>query len=261
MLDLLLNLLLPAEVSIWGLIGCGIAIALGGFLRGFLGFGAALLIVPILSTILTPAMGLVILYLIDVPTNIYLMPPAIKKGNVRKVLPMIIAILCTIPIGFYFVYSIDPEIIRIVISFLVICMVILLASGWKPKGEIKIWTMIMGGSISGLVNGAAGVGGPPYVTVLMARNDNVETTRSNIILTMGFMSLFTLLTQIFYGMVSFNLVKVSIIAFPIYLGFTWFGARYFNKSGSGYFRKGALIMLITIALVTIGISTKQIFTF
>ena len=154
--------LLPVDVSNLGLAGCAIAIALGGFLRGFLGFGAALLMVPILSSILTPAVGLVIMYLVEVPTVLYLMPPALKKGNVKIVFPMILALLVTIPIGFYFVVSLDPEIIRIVISVMVILMVALLASGWKPKGEINLLTMMLGGGFSGLVNGAAGVGGPPF---------------------------------------------------------------------------------------------------
>jgi len=246
--------LLPIEVSFLGLIGCAVTIALGGFLRGFLGFGAALLMVPILSNILTPAVGLVIMYLVEVPTVLYLMPPALKKGKVKIVLPMILALLFTIPIGFYFVVSLDPEIIRIVISVMVILMVTLLASGWKPKGVINIWTMIMGGGFSGLVNGAAGVGGPPFVTVLMARNDDAEVTRSNIIITMGCMSLLTTLTQFFYGMMTFNLLIVSAFAFPIYIGFTWLGAKYFNQSGISYFRKAALLMLILIALITIVIN-------
>ena len=179
------------------------------------------------------------------------MPPALKKGKVKIVFPMILALLVTIPIGFYFVVSLDPEIIRIVISVMVILMVTLLASGWKPKGEINILTMILGGGFSGLVNGAAGVGGPPFVTVLMARNDDAEITRSNIIITMGCMSLLTTLTQVFYGMMTLNLVIVSIFAFPIYIGFTWLGATYFNKSGNEYFRKAALLMLISIAVITI----------
>ena len=239
------------EITFIELLICMVTVALGGFLRGFLGFGAALLMVPVLSTILTPAMGLVITYLVEVPTIIYLMRPALKQGSMKTITPMILALFGTIPIGFYFVVAIEPEIIRIVISILVISMVGLLASGWKPKGEIKLWTMVLGGGASGLVNGAAGVGGPPFVTVLMARNDNAVITRANIILTLCFMSLFTLGTQIFYGMVTLELVKFSFYTFPIYLGFTWFGARYFNQSGVEYFKKGALVMLLSIAIITI----------
>ena len=90
------------------------------------------------SFFLTPVYALVIMYLVEVPTVIYLMPNAFKKGSFKVVLPMIIALILTIPIGFYFVISINAETIRIVISILVISMVFLLASGWKPKGEIKL---------------------------------------------------------------------------------------------------------------------------
>jgi hypothetical protein len=85
----------------------------------------------------------------------------------------------------------------------------------------------------------------------MARNDDAEITRSNIIITMGCMSLLTTLTQFFYGMMTINLLIVSIFTFPIYIGFTWLGAKYFNSSGNHYFRKAALVMLILIALITI----------
>ena len=64
--------------------------------------------------------------------------------------------------------------------------------------EINSLIMFLGGGVSGLVNGAAGVGGPPFVSVLIARNDNAEITRSNIIITMGCMALLTTLTQFFY---------------------------------------------------------------
>ena len=239
------------DISILGLFVCIIAIALGGFIRGFLGFGAALLIVPILSNVLTPTFALVITYLVELPTALLLMPQALKKGNFKVLLPMIIALLLTIPIGFYFVIFFDPETIKIVISIMVILMVILLASRWRPKGQINSLTMFLGGSLSGLVNGAAGVGGPPFVTVLIARNDNAEITRSNIIITMGCMALLTTLTQFLYGMITVNLLIVSAFVFPIYIGFTFLGAKYFNFSGNNYFRKIALIILILIALITL----------
>ena len=128
-----------------------------------------------------------------------------------------------------------------------------LRANWKVDEVVTtlMLNFIAAAIASGLVNGAAGVGGPPFVTVLIARNDNAIITRANIILTLGCMSLFTLGTQIFYGMVTLDLIKISLYTFPIYVGFTWFGARYFNQSGAEYFKKGALIMLLSIALITI----------
>jgi hypothetical protein len=236
--------------------GAVLTIALGGFLRGFLGFGAALLIVPVLSAILTPEKALVIVFLIELPTVIYLMPGAFKQGDPKTVAPIILAMFFTIPIGVYFLVSTDPDIIKIVISLLVLAMVALLATGWKPQNEIKLGTMLIVGSLSGLISGAAGVGGPPFVTALMARNESPERTRSNIILSLNCMSLLTIANYFYSGLVTANLLLLSLTLVPVYVGCTWYGARYFGSSGSHYFKKAALFMLALISVVTIALSFK-----
>ena len=71
---------LQSELSGFAIVGTVLTIALGGFLRGFLGFGAALLIVPVLSAIMMPEKALVVVFLIELPTIMYLMPGALKQG-------------------------------------------------------------------------------------------------------------------------------------------------------------------------------------
>ena len=244
------------ELPVYVGMGAVLTIALGGFLRGFLGFGAALLIVPVLSAILTPEKALVIVFLIELPTVIYLMPGAFKQGDPKTVAPIILAMFFTIPIGVYFLVSTDPDIIKIVISLLVLAMVALLATGWKPQNDIKLGTMIIVGSLSGLISGAAGVGGPPFVTALMARNESPERTRSNIILSLNCMSLLTIANYFYSGLVTVNLLLLSLTLVPVYVGCTWYGARYFGSSGNHYFKKAALFMLALISVVTIALSFK-----
>jgi|TARA_B100001094_G_scaffold326024_1_gene381425 hypothetical protein len=244
------------ELPVYVGMGAVLTIALGGFLRGFLGFGAALLIVPVLSAILTPEKALVIVFLIELPTVIYLMPGAFKQGDPKTVAPIILAMFFTIPIGVYFLVSTDPDIIKIVISLLVLAMVALLATGWKPQNDIKLGTMLIVGSLSGLISGAAGVGGPPFVTALMARNESPERTRSNIILSLNCMSLLTIANYFYSGLVTVNLLLLSLTLVPVYVGCTWYGARYFGSSGNHYFKKAALFMLALISVVTIALSFK-----
>ncbi|MDG2474418.1 MAG: sulfite exporter TauE/SafE family protein [Paracoccaceae bacterium] len=243
-----------SELSVFAVIGAVFTVAFGGFLRGFLGFGAALLIVPVLSAILTPERALVIVFLIELPTVIYLMPGAYRAGDPKTVAPIILAMFFTIPFGVYFLVSADPEVIKVVISLLVLAMVGLLASGWKPKNEIRMGTMLLAGSLSGLISGAAGVGGPPFVTALMARNESAERTRSNIILSLNSMSLLTIANYFYSGLVTINLLTLSLALVPFYVVFTWYGARYFGNSGNAYFKNAALMMLTMISVVTIVLS-------
>ena len=245
---------LLSELSVVTAIGAVMTIAFGGFLRGFLGFGAALLIVPVLSAILTPERALVIVFLIELPTVMYLMPGALRAGDPRTVAPIVLAMFFTIPFGVYFLVSADPEVIKVVISLLVLAMVGLLASGWKPKNKIRMGTMILAGSLSGLISGAAGVGGPPFVTALMARNESAERTRSNIILSLNSMSLLTTANYFYSGLVSINLVLISVTLVPFYVGFTWYGAKHIGSSRSTYFKTAALLLLAIISIVTIALS-------
>lgn len=184
------------------------------------------------------------------------MPGAFKQGDPKTVAPIILAMFFTIPIGVYFLVSTDPDIIKIVISLLVLAMVALLATGWKPQNDIKLGTMLIVGSLSGLISGAAGVGGPPFVTALMARNESPERTRSNIILSLNCMSLLTIANYFYSGLVTVNLLLLSLTLVPVYVGCTWYGARYFGSSGNHYFKKAALFMLALISVVTIALSFK-----
>ena len=59
-------------LEILEIIFCIFVIGVGGFLRGFLGFGAALVIVPSLSIVLPPVFAIGILVIIEIPTIMYL---------------------------------------------------------------------------------------------------------------------------------------------------------------------------------------------
>ena len=64
---------------------CLLGVAAGGFLRGFLGFGAALLIVPVLSLLVTPLEAIAILVLIELPNIVYLTPRSLKEFSLKTV--------------------------------------------------------------------------------------------------------------------------------------------------------------------------------
>ena len=52
-------------------------------MRGFLGFGAALVIVPTLSFALPPVVAVTILVIIEIPTILYLVPTSIRDSNLK----------------------------------------------------------------------------------------------------------------------------------------------------------------------------------
>jgi uncharacterized membrane protein YfcA len=156
---------------------CFLSIAVGGFLRGFLGFGAALVIVPTLSFALPPVVAIAILVIIEIPTILYLVPTSIRDSNLKTVTPMLIGILIAVPVGTAVLIGVDPAKMKLAISFVLLMTVALLASGWRIKGNVGQGVMLGSGMIGGFVQGAAGMGGPPLVTALMSLPDNANTTQ------------------------------------------------------------------------------------
>ena len=66
-------------------------------------------------------------------------------------------------------------------SFFLILFVILIGSGWRIKSSITNHVLTLGGFISGLMQGSTGMGGPPYETVLLSKNDSDEVALANLL--------------------------------------------------------------------------------
>ncbi len=226
-------------------------VILGGFLRGFVGFGSNLLTVPIVAYFMTPLEAVALVHIMDVPITIYLMNKTLKTCDLRTSGPMVIGLILTVPIGMLMLVMVDPEIMRIVIAIIILFLVILLASGFRIKGEISKIITFLTGLIGGIVHGISGSGGPPFVTVLLSKNDDAITTRGNIWLILNSLTCVGLVALLYYNSISLIMLKFSSLLVPFYLLSTFIGIKYFNKYGNEYFRKGALFLLALIALVTI----------
>ena len=238
-------------LEILEIIFCILVIAVGGFLRGFLGFGAALIIVPSLSIVLPPVFAIGILVIIEIPTIMYLVPANIRDSNLKTLIPMLCGLVIAVPIGTLILVETEPTIMKLIISVVLLLTVGLLASGWRFKGDVGKGLMTLSGAVGGLIQGSAGMGGPPLVTALMSLPDNPTTTRANIVMALSTMSSLNLASLLFLGKITLELLYFGALCAPVYLLINYIGARYFKQHGSTHFRTAALIVLTFIALVTI----------
>jgi hypothetical protein len=60
-----------------------------------------------------------------------------------------------------------------------------------------------------------------------------------------------------FGLVTPRILIFSLALLPIYCAFIWLGSRYFSDSGHGHYRKGALLGLAVIGLITLGLSAHD----
>lgn len=227
-----------------------LAIVIGGFLRGFVGFGAALIIVPVLGYVFTPQMAVPIHAIMEIPGILQLMPTALRHSDRKTVTPMFGALLVAGPVGAFVLASSDPATMRIAVAVLVLAMVALLASNWRYKGKVGPLVTATAGGLGGFIQGAAGVGGPPIVAVLLSRQDDVSTTRGNVLAMMASIIMVTLASLFLYGLVTTEVIVAGVLAAPVYLVSTWIGSRHFKRSGGRLYRAASLAVLaVTAAFV------------
>jgi hypothetical protein len=228
-----------------------IVIIFSGFIRGFLGFGSGLITIPILSFLYSPIFAVVFNIIIEIPTTIYLTFIGMRQCRFKEISPMFFSMMLMIPIGTIFLITVDEQIIKILMSILVIFFVILIASGWRLKSTITKYVLITGGTISGLMQGSTGMGGPPFATILLSKGDSDQVTRGNILIMSSGIVISTVISMYFFGLFSFELLFTGILASPIYILASYTGSLFFNSAGKKYFRNISLLALGVIGIATL----------
>lgn len=227
-----------------------VVVFVGGFLRGFVGFGSALVIIPVLAQTFTPALAIIMHGIMDLPTIVQILPTATRQCARKTVLPMMLSLLLGIPLGVYMLSTIDAGPMRIVISVLVLIMVGILAVNSRIVFTAGPKTIVSGGVIGGVVQGMAGVGGPPVVALLLSRKDDPQTTRGNIVVMMSSLIICAMIMYGAFGLITVRSLILGGCAAPIYLAASYLGSRYFKAGGSAFFRSIALLILALTAIST-----------
>lgn len=226
------------------------AVLAGGFLRGFAGFGSALVIIPVLAVLFEPRAAVVMHAIMEVPVILNLARSAIGDSRRATVGPMLIAMVLTTPIGAIALAVADPDAMKLAISLVVLAMVALIAAGGRLTALASRWGSIGAGAVGGLVQGATGIGGPPVVTALLARRDAARETRGNVVAVMSSMIAVSLATFAAYGFVDRQTLVIGALAAPLCLAGTILGARAFAASGGGQHRAVALAIVAVMAVAT-----------
>lgn len=234
----------------WRLALIAAAVLLGGFLRGFVGFGAALVSVPVISLVVGPRIAVAVVTIMGLPSIVQLLPDAVRHSERRIVLPMALAIFAATPIGTWILVSVDPAIMKMVISAAVVILVGFLSMGWKLGDKVGTGVLLFAGTMGGLVQGLAGIGGPPVVAVALARAGPPERQRGNVLAVMTAIVLASIPPLSAYGLLTQQAIVIGLALLPLYFVATWVGSRYFSTGGRHHYRRAAMAMLAVIGLTT-----------
>ncbi len=225
--------------------------ALSGLVRGFSGFGSALIYIPLVSAIYEPRIAAATLLLVDFVTALPFSVREFPRCNWREVTPVVIVASVMAPIGSLALIFADPIVLRWVISALVLILLAVLASGWRYHGRPTLPVMAAVGAVSGLGSGAVQIAGPPVIIFWLGGRADAITVRANLMVFFILLSVASGATYLAQGLVTSDVVVLSLCLGAPYLIAMWAGVRFFHRASETTYRRIAYGIVAASALVSV----------
>jgi uncharacterized membrane protein YfcA len=229
----------------------GIAALAAATVRGFSGFGAGLIFMPVGAACLDPKTAAGILYVIDTILILPFVARAVKIVEWREVLPLGVAAVLAAPIGVVVLLHVDPVPLRWSLSLVILLSVGLLAAGFRYRGPTRPALSIGVGGIAGFLSGAVQIPGPPVLVYWLARDIVSATMRANAIVFFCFTTVVSGIGYVAAGIFTADVLARAAVLFPVYGIGMLIGSRMFGWASEATYRRIAYASVLFVAAVTL----------
>jgi uncharacterized membrane protein YfcA len=227
---------------------CAAVACIAGMVRGFAGFGAAMLMTPIFSALYGPAVGIALCLLLEIAVALPLVPRVLPLVDWRRIGLLLLAAAAGVPLGTLVLTAVEPEPMRWAISAIILSAVAMLASGWRFSGRPNAGTTLAAGAASGFLNGLSGMAGPPIAFYYLAGTDSAASVRANLTTYFVFVDLLALAAFVSRDLIGWSTgVQALFLAPAIVLG-GLIGERLFPLASEAFYRRLALLLLVGVAI-------------
>ncbi|NPU11782.1 sulfite exporter TauE/SafE family protein [Bradyrhizobium sp. 83002] len=239
--------LIPSDLDLFATVALAITALIAATARGFSGFGAALIFMPLASSFATPRLVAPLLLVIDFVSMAPTVPAAWREADRKATAVIVAGALVGVPLGTWFLTRLDPVTVRWIITGFVIALLALLLSGWRYRGKAYTVLSVAVGAVSGFCSGVAQTGGPPIVGYWLGRPIEPKVARANIVLFFGASDGFAMVSYAASSLITWDSLKLSLLIGPVYAVGVAFGAALFGRASERVFR------IICYALIAIAV--------
>lgn len=230
----------------WDMVAAACATIIAGLMRGYAGFGTAILLAPVFSVLWGPRAGVPVMLLMELLVSVQLLPGALKDADRRVILPIGGAAALATPIGALILISADGDLLRRFIGGFVLVFGLLLLSPWRYRGSRPLGLNIAVGTVSGLLKGATGMSGPPVILYLLAGLEEAKRHRANLILFFATIAIVSVIPPAMAGLFTTAVFVRLAVLLPLMALFVPIGARLFGVIPPRWYRRFALVALLSV---------------
>jgi uncharacterized membrane protein YfcA len=240
---------MQAALATEGLYWLALAVLIAGIVRGFTGFGSALVYLPVAAIFLPPAWVIVTMVSFSMFGPLPLLPRALREANKAEVLRLAVAGMVGIPIGVYLLTKLDPVAFRWIISGVSAVTLGVLVTGWRHSGQVTPKFSVIAGFVSGLMGGFVGLAGPPIILLYLSGRKAISEIRAVILLYLFTTDIVVMTTFLLRDLVTMEAFLVGVLLVPSYMLGGLLGQRLFSPKREALFRALAYGIILLAALV------------
>jgi hypothetical protein len=239
---------LPAAPELGWLLVAALA---GGLARGFSGFGAALIFVPLAAVAVGPHLAAPLMMAVELIALASLTLPAWRIADRREIGLLTLGAALGFPAGAVVLRLGDPVALRWGIAFIILALLLLLVSGWRFRGRPTRPLTVGVGVAGGVLGGIAMVSGPPVMAYLMGRDLSAQQVRAAFTVYLSIGAVLAAVAYAALGMIGADLLAPFVITAPAYALGIWGGARMFGLASERTFRRACYAMIALAALLSL----------
>lgn len=223
----------------------------GGVVRGFAGFGAGMIFMPVAAALFSPPVAAGAFLLLDYFVTLPLLPRALRLCDWRTVLPAVLAAVVSVHLGAWLLVSADPLVLRWIICLVVLALLGLLISGWRYAGTPSPATSAGVGAAAGIMGGVSQVSGPPVVAFWLSSPHPPHVIRANLIVFFALAGTGSLLAYLIAGVFNGRVLALAIGGIAVYGLGLYLGARGFGRANPQLYRRIAYSLIALAALTSL----------
>jgi uncharacterized membrane protein YfcA len=226
---------------------------LAGAVRGFSGFGSALIYVPLISAVYDPRTAAGTFLLIDFATGLAIVPTIWRQAHWREVFPLAASAVLAAQFGTLILQYTDPVTLRWAIAGVVIVLLAMLMSGWRYHGRPILPVTLGVGLLAGTLGGAVQIVGPPVIMYWLGSASTAAAVRANLSAFFGLFSSALVVTYVARGLLPVDVIALACVLGPVQILSLKTGTRLFHLATPQTYRRVAYGIVATSALVSMPI--------
>ena len=240
---------LSAALETPGLAWMLLTISVAGLVRGFTGFGTAMIFVPVGTQFLPTADVVFLMATTGIFSTAALFPSAWKQADKSEVGALAMAAGVTVPVGIWLMMQLDGLTLRLIASAVIGVTLAAVITGWRWQGKIGWPGRFAIGGAAGTVGGMTGLTGPVVIVFYLANVRDVSRVRANTIVFLAALDVVIVTNLVFGGFAGFETLLVAVMLSLPYLITTLIGKALFDPKLEKLYRV-ASYSVIGLAVLT-----------